>query len=380
MVMEKNMESMPATPSDNSAPIQDVPSGTVEPISRGEVALSQPTGLCSQYGEQLGTATTIIQPKPAPSGTIWDVRGFQDAMKGSDENPPWVIEDLLMEQSATIVSAQPHAMKSLSWLAACLEAVTKQEVWGHFAAPYVKNVLFIETEDAPWLVESRIRGLAKGLGIGKDESVPGFHYDCIGPFDLLKEEGNIRQLIKKHQLDFIVLSTLQNLLVGQDWKSQQDMQPIMALIVRLSRDCPVVLVTHSPWDKRAKRAAGTVTQAANFLTQIHFEKKRDSMTGETFARVTVDSKVGAEETDFSLKLVTEGAELRDPGSVRRLVHAGGGSSGGSKKDAILALHKENPDATPVEIAKQVGAGKRHVQKILKEAKGPTKGEEKSEIV
>ena len=326
----------------------------VKPIARGKNTISQPTGLCDQFGRQLGTATTLIQTQPAPSGTIWEVRGFQDAMKGSDEKPPWVIEDLLMEQSATIVSAQPHAMKSLSWLAACLEAVASQKVWGHFAAPNVKNSLFIETEDPPWMVESRIRGLAKGLGIAEDEPVPGFYYACIGPFKLLKEEKNILELIDKHQLNFIVLSTLQNLLEGQDWKSQQEMQPIMALIIRLSRECPVVLVTHSPWDKRAKRAAGTVTQTANFLTAIHFVKKRDPMTGETFARVTVDSKVGAEETDFSLKLVTEGADLRDPGNVRRLVYAGGGSGGGSKKDAILAAHKESPDATPAEIAEQVG--------------------------
>lgn len=375
MLMEKDMERMPATPGDHNPPIQDVPSGTVEPIGRGDVTLSQSTGLCNQYGEQLGTATSLVQPRPVLSGTIWEVRGFQDAMKGSDEKPPWVIEDLLMEQSATIVSAQPHSMKSLSWLAASLEAVTKQEVWGYFAAPNVKNALFIETEDPHWMVESRIRGLAKGLGIGEDEPVPGFYYACIGPFDLLKEEKNIRNLIKEHQLNFIVLSTLQNLLAGRDWLSQQEMQPIMALIIRLSRECPVVLVTHSPWDKRAKRAAGTVTQTANFLTAIHFEKKRDPKTGETFARVTVDSKVGAEETDFSLKLVTEGADLRDPGNVRRLVYAGGGSGGGSKKDAILAAHKESPDATAAEIVEQVGAGKRYVQRVLKEAKGPMEGEE-----
>ncbi len=376
--MEKDMEKMPATPGDNSAPTQDVPSGTVESTGRGEVTLSKPTGLCNQFGEQLGTATT--QPQPALSGTIWEVRGFQDAMKGSDEKPPWVIEDLLMEQSATIVSALPHAMKSLSWLAACLEAVTKQQVWGHFAAPNVKNVLFIETEDPPWIVESRIRGLAKGLGIAQDEPVPGFHYACIGPFDLLKEEQNIRKLIQMYKLDFIVLSTLQNLLVGQDWKSQQDMQPIMAMIIRLSRECPIILVTHSPWDKRQKRAAGTVTQTANFLTAIHFVRKRDTMTGETFARVTVDSKVGAEETDFSLKLVTEGTDLRDPGSVRKLVYAGGGSGGGSKKDAILALHEEHPDATPSEIAEQVGATERYAQDVIKKSKEPIEGEDKGEIV
>ena len=73
--------------------------------------------------------------------------------------------------------------------------------------------------------------------------------------------------------------------------------------------------------------------------------------------------------------VTEGTDLRDPGSVRKLVYAGGGSGGGSKKDAILALHEEHPDATPSEIAEQVGASPRYVQRVLKKSKGPTEGEE-----
>ncbi len=370
MLMEKDMERMPVTPADHSAPTQDVPSGTVESIGRGEVTLSQPTGLCNQFGEQLGTATT--QPQPVLSGTVWEVRGFQDAMKGSDEKPPWVIEDLLMEQSATIVSAQPHAMKSLSWLAACLEAVTKQTVWGHFDAPNVKNVFFVETEDPPWMVESRIRGLAKGLGIGKDEPVPGFYYACIGPFDLLKEEKNIRKLIENHQLDFIVLSTLQNLLAGRDWLSQQDMQPIMAMIIRLSRECPIVLLTHSPWDKKQKRAAGTVTQTANFLTTMHYEKVLKRKTGETFVHVQVDSKAGAVETDFNLKLIAEG-DPSDPGCVRGLAYAGEGWPKGIGKDAVLAAIEENPTASPKEIATITGMGVRHVQKIIKNCKPTRKG-------
>src|SRR5208282_3599927 len=125
----------------------------------------------------------------------WTARGFQDAMKGSGERPPWIIEDLLLAESATLVSAQPHAMKSLSLLSACLEAVTKKKVWGHFAAPNVDSVLFLETEDPSWMVESRIRGLAKGLGIGVKDQVPGFHYACVGPFDFMGKENRIMELV-----------------------------------------------------------------------------------------------------------------------------------------------------------------------------------------
>ncbi len=243
----------------------------------------------------------------------WELRSFQDAMQGASDRPPWVIEDLVLEQSGTLVSAHPHSMKSLAWLAGCLEGVAKRKVWGHFAAPDLDSALFVETEDPPWLVEGRIRGLAKGLGLDEKEPLPGFHYTCVGPFDLLQEESNIRGLIDDHGLKLIVVSTLQNLLSGRSWKQQDDMQPILAMLVGISRHCPTVVLTHSPWDRKQKRPAGSVTIAANFVTSLHFEKviKKDP----NYVHVSVDSKVGAQETDFTLRLSTDG-DPRDPSSVR----------------------------------------------------------------
>jgi len=295
----------------------------------------------------------------------WIARGFQDAMKGSEERPPWIIEDLLLAESATLVSAQPHAMKSLSLLGACLEAVTTGKVWGHFAASGVDSVLFLETEDPAWMVEARVRGLAKGLRIGEKEEVPGFHYACVGPFDFLGTDNRIEELVKKHAPKFIVLSTLQNLLYGQDYNRQVDMQPVMAGMIKLARLSPLFLVTHSPWDRRQKRAAGTVTQTANFLTAMHYEKRVTRKTGETFVHVSVDSKAGALETDFSLKLETAG-NPRDPGAVRHVVYTGKGWPKGDGKEAILAELAENPDASPKEIAERTGMTERYAQKIIKE--------------
>jgi hypothetical protein len=311
--------------------------------------------------------------KPAPKieggqqADRWMARGFQDAMKSAQEKPPWVIEDLLLAESATLVSAQPHAMKSLSLLSACLEAVTKKRVWGHFAAPNVDSVLFLETEDPAWMVESRIRGLAKGLGIKEADPVTGFHYACVGPFDFLGKENRIEELVHKHKPNFIVLSTLQNLLHGRAYNRQEDMQPVMADMIKLAQLVPLLLVTHSPWDKRQKRAAGTVTQAANFLTAMHYEKKIARKTGETFVHVAVDSKAGALETDFSLKLELQtNGDPRDPGSVRKVAYIGKGWQKGTGKEAILAELEDDLDASAQEIAERTGLSQRYAQTVMKE--------------
>lgn len=307
-----------------------------------------------------------ISGKKLPGQPVdrWTVLGFQDAMKGSQGKPPWIIEDLLLAESATLVSAQPHAMKSLSLLSACLEAISKKTVWGHFKAD-VDSVLFLETEDPEWMVEARIRGLAKGLGLDEKADLPGFHYACVGPFDFVGEDNRVEELVQKHAPKFIVLSTLQNLLNGRDYTRQSDMQPIMARMLKIARLAPLMLVTHSPWDKRQKRAAGTVTQAANFMTALHYEKKIVPKTGETFVHVSVDSKAGALETDFSLKLDVAG-NPRDPGSVRNVVYTGKGWPKGLGKEAILAEILEDPDASAKEIAERTGFTQRYAQKIMKE--------------
>jgi RecA-family ATPase len=295
----------------------------------------------------------------------WKVRTFQDAMNGSTA-PPWVIEDVLLADSATLVSAQPHAMKSLSLLAASLEAVVSKKVWGHFDAPSVDSVLFLETEDLPWMVEARIRGLAKGLGLEDKDTVPGFHYACVGPFDLLGEKKRIANMVDHCAPKLIVLSTLQNLLKGKDWNSQAEMQPVMAELIEMSRGCPLVLITHSPWDSRHRRAAGTVTQTANVMTAMHYKKHFDKRSRETFVDVAVDSKAGASETSFRLKLEIDPTNARDPGAVRRVLYTGAGKLTGSDKAAIIEAFEENPGSSSAEVAELVGCTPRYVQRIHRE--------------
>jgi hypothetical protein len=301
-------------------------------------------------------ARDIAPPLMLPDG--WAVCGLADALAGSGQRPPWIIENLLLAQSATQVSAHPHSMKSLAWLAACIESVAKHTVWNHFDASAVRRSLFIESEDSKWLVEQRIREIAKGMELTGAEDAPGFNYLRTGPFDLVQFEATLSQMLRHYRPDFVVLSTLQSLLNGRDWNEQADMQQVNAAIVRLASLCPLVVITHSPWDRRARRAAGSITQAANFATTIHFEKVVTRRSSNTFVHVSVDSKAGAEQADFSLKLQTDGVE-----EIRGIVYEGEGWPKGVGKAAVLAALEEDPDASPKEIAERVGVTARYVQKL-----------------
>lgn len=303
------------------------------------------------------------KPKENPD---WPIYGLKEALDEDVETPAWVIKDLVMPATVTLISSKPHGTKSLSWLYACLEGVATKKVFGHFDAPDLDSVLFIETEDPEWLVKKRLQGLAKGLK-AKPEDVPGFYFTCPGPFDLLAAEGQLKALIQKLGLKLIVLSTLQNLLKGRDWNNQDEMQPIMAMLVRLSRHCPIVLLTHAPHDKRQKRAAGTITQGANCATLVHYDKVRAKNGKSTYVRILVDSKVGATETDFSIELLHDAKDADPVSSVRGFKYNGESSPGGeSKKRRIIEELEDDPDASVEEIADRVECSSRYVQKIKKE--------------
>jgi hypothetical protein len=343
-----------------------------------------PTEVAARSIEDSSVLTSLGKPIEHPPGAVevvkrqaektatrecgWSILGLEDAFQDC-ERPPWVIEGLVMTETVTLVSAHPHAMKSLSWLYASLEGVMTKKVFGHFPAPDLDNVLFIETEDPEWLVKKRIQGFAKGLRLKEGSRIPGFRFTCPGPFDLAVQVGMLEGLINEHNLDLIILSTLQNTLEGRDWKEQKQMAEVMAKLVIIARLCPIVVLTHSPQDLRQKRAAGTITIGANCATHIHYEKAVDHKAGDTFVNLTVDSKAGATETQFALRLLRDPKDGDEVSSVRGLVYAGTGTRGRlNKKKAVHDVLQESPNASSEEIAKEVGCSERYVQMIRGEEK------------
>ncbi len=316
--------------------------------------------------------------RPAETSELWTVHTLADALQQEDAPPPWFIDGLVLADSATLVSGQPHAGKSLNWLEALLEAVAHKKVWGHFDATKIERGLFIETEDPEFVVRQRIRGFSTGLGIDPSKPPTGFYYVCPGPFVLTEAEDKLSKLLEEYKPQIVVLSTLQGLLGERNVKEQVDMAPVNAMIVRLSRKyCPIVLITHSPWDKENKRALGTVTQTANFLVTIHFEKHiKDS--GETTTNVTLDSKLGMSQPQFSLKLHTEKITRPDGticDEVRKVTYEGEPKL--TAKEQILRQLETDQLATAEMLGSKFNVSARYARNVIKEHKGKAQGKQKN---
>jgi RecA-family ATPase len=263
----------------------------------------------------------------------------------------YIIDKLVVENGGTLISGKPHAMKSLSALAGCLEVLVKKTFWG-LRGEKISRVAYLETEDPRGVVEMRVRELSKGLGIDPANAPQGFHLFCTGHLDLGSEmvRRDMFEHLREYRPDLIVLSTLQGMLGTRSWNKQEDMAPILSLIVRLCLEvCPVILITHSPQDSTQERAIGTISQAANFIVTGHMTKRTDGSVTD----LRLDSKLG-DKTSFTLKLQTEGKELRGFATQKTSI----------VRADILSLRATNPDLSAEKIAEQLGCTRQYVYKVL----------------
>ena len=228
-----------------------------------------------------------------------------------------------------------------------MESSLSMPVWGHFESSRVKRALFLETEDPDWLVAQRVHRIANGLDITvADCENCDFVVGNLGPFDLVACRDYMRCLLDKYKPDVAVLSTLQGLLGGRDWKEQADMQDVNALLVNLAHEyCPLSVITHSPWDRKQKRSAGSVTQAANYQNILHYEKYHH------YIKVKLDSKLDEasqfrikihKKDDLSLKF--QWAIMDGPETIERYI-------------------SDHPDDTPQQIAEVFGCTDRYIREL-----------------
>jgi hypothetical protein len=311
-----------------------------------------------------------VTNNPSITPESWELFDLQQALTLNFPEPKWLVEGLVPEGTVILVSGLPHVGKTLDWLAAGIEAVTRHTVWGHFDATNVRRWLYVETEDPTSRVVQRIRDLSKGLGITPESKIPdGFFWVRTGPFQLVETEDKLRETLEKIKPDAMVLSTLQGLLGKRDLKSQSDMSEVNSMLVRLASEfCPIVLITHSPLNEKVKRAYGTVMQAANCGVTIHFERLG---TGDhALIHATVDEKYERGRWDFTLRLQTEDVIKGDKVSKRpRRVTASDGLPRAFSVISVLSKIKTDEIVPSIRnVAAQTGVPKSTVARILKDQK------------
>lgn len=294
----------------------------------------------------------LVVPQVALPST-WKFKTLKEILENPPPlDPPWRIRGMMADGCGTQISSHPHGMKSYTWLQAMIEASLGLPIWGHFESIAIKKTLFLETEDPELMVAQRVHRLAMGMNIkASDCENCSFVMGNLGPFDLVACRDYIKRLFDHYKPDVAVLSTLQGLLGGRDWKEQSQMQDVNALLVQIAHEyCPLTVITHSPWDPKLKRSAGSVTQAANYQTLMHYEKF------SSYIKVRLDSKLD-ESSQFRIKIVNmEGDGLKFHWAIM------------DGQEAINQYLLDHPNETSQQIAEHFGCSDRYIRKLRNNSK------------
>jgi hypothetical protein len=217
---------------------------------------------------------------------------YSSVMSQEMEEPKWLVEDIWAADSQGIIGGEPKTAKTTLAMALGLAVASGKPFLGRYAVPTAGPVLFVQEENAPWMVQDRLRKLAWHSGLIRKSEVhtrrrePGDlarkgsvvqHLDFPDDlplrvmnnqgFDLQDPEAQdyLREACEQFRPKLVILDPLYLILGDADGDRAVQLRPFLKwlLALRMDFNCAVVLVHHMR--KKNQNSQSTVRAGQNLL-------------------------------------------------------------------------------------------------------------------
>ena len=192
---------------------------------------------------------------------------YTDFMGMDLSKQSWLVEDIWMESSHGLISGEPKAYKS--WLAAelAVSVASGKPFLGKFTVHKRGPVLMVEEENAPWIVQDRLRKIvnARGLLKGTVDST-GISFPPSLPVKILAHAGlNLREDESKELLETEIINTRPILLIldslylvlGDINENQaNEIRPVLQWLLRIRYKYNVAIAVVHHWNKNGASERG----------------------------------------------------------------------------------------------------------------------------
>lgn len=173
--------------------------------------------------------------------------------------PPWMVEGIWSDRSHGMIAGEPKGYKSLIATDLAIAIASGTKFLGHYDTHVTGPVLMIQEENAPWMMQSRIRKIEKAHGIlgeaHADASTLTIKHGGDVHLELLNQSGfdltdpsHLEALEHKVQVVrpvLVILDPLYMMLGDADENSTRDMRPILQWLLHLKvRYSTGVLLVH----------------------------------------------------------------------------------------------------------------------------------------
>jgi len=217
---------------------------------------------------------------------------YATVMSQEMEEPKWLVEDIWAADSQGIIGGEPKTAKTTLAMALALAVASGKPFLGKYHVPTSGPVLFVQEENAPWMVQDRLRKLAWHSGLIRESQVHERqrtrgdlarkgsvvqHLDFPDDlplrvmnnqgFDLQDPEAQdyLREACEQFRPKLIILDPLYLILGDADGDRAVQLRPFLKwlLQVRMDFNCAVVLVHHMR--KKNQNSQTSVRAGQNLL-------------------------------------------------------------------------------------------------------------------
>lgn len=197
---------------------------------------------------------------------------YAELMGQKLDDPGWMIKDVWQRSSHGLIAGEPKTYKSVIVTDMAVSVASGTPFLGKFDVHQKGTVLYIQEENAPWLVQDRLNKIAgsRGLTDGRVTTVsnkvinvemppilPLYFMNNCG-FNLTSTEDRLllEESVKNTKPVMIIFDSLYLMLGGVDENSSKDIRPVLEwlLYIRYTYRTSIVVLHH--WNKNGKSERG----------------------------------------------------------------------------------------------------------------------------
>ena len=162
------------------------------------------------------------------------------------EEPEWLVKDIWTAGSHGIIGGEPKTSKTTLALALGLSVASGTDFLGKYPCGDPGPVLIVQEENAPWLIQDRLKRLSRYMGI-KSFGIPMWVLNNYG-FDLSVEEHRdmLEGYVQEVQPRLVILDPLYLIFGPINASAMDQLQPFLKWIIQLryKYGCAVAIVHH----------------------------------------------------------------------------------------------------------------------------------------
>lgn len=312
--------------------------------------------------------------------------GYSSFMAMAMEEPRWLIEDIWTAGSHGIIAGEPKTNKTTLALAMGLSVASGEPFLGVHSVGVTGPVLLVQEENAPWMMQDRLRKLAAYYGlISKTEAhVTKAGAGALGEvsveldfprdlplkllnnfgFDLSLEEH--REMLEAEVKDFgpklLILDPLYLILGGADENNSSSLRPFLKWLLQLRYQYNTAIAVVHHFRKQnvqhgvvraGQRIMGSGTLHGWVDSALYLESRLDRETRDGWVKVGIEREFRSVAPQRSMEL---GLSMGPPGGLAMNVELSTYSVESTIRDMVVA----EPGVTVNQLAEALKMDKRTV--------------------